>query len=52
MKTAYLITKQDGSTVLLFDAARANGLARHYGWTVKVLSAAQATARIRSTLKG
>lgn len=44
MKTGYLITKTDGSTMLLFDYARAHGIAGHYGWTVRELSPVLAAA--------
>lgn len=50
MKTGYLLTKSDGSTVLLFDRNRAMGLAGHYGWTVRELTPSQAAAHIRATL--
>jgi len=51
MKTAYLITKTSGDTVLLFDRARAHGIAGHYGWTVRQLSAVETKGRIRAALK-
>jgi hypothetical protein len=50
MKPAYLLTKQDGSTVLLFSRERAHGLAGHYGWSVRFLTWQQAQAHIRATL--
>ncbi len=50
MKTGYLITKQDGSTVLLFNRDRAHGLAAHFGWSVKELSPAEASAHIRAAI--
>ena len=49
MKTAYLITKTDGATILLFE--RAHGIAGHFGWTVKQLTEAEAKAHIQETLK-
>lgn len=50
MKPAYLLTKPDGSTVLLFNRERAHGLAGHYGWSVRFLTASEARAHIRATL--
>jgi len=50
MKTSFLITKTDGSTALLFDRKRAHGLAGHYGWTVRQLTAAETKAHIQATL--
>jgi hypothetical protein len=50
MKPAYLLTKPDGSTVLLFSRDRAHGLAGHYGWTVRFLTALEARAHIRNAL--
>lgn len=50
MKTAYLLTKPDGSTVLLFNLGRARGLAVHFGWTMRPLSPIEARAHIRSAL--
>ena len=50
MKPGYLLTKADGSTVLLFDGKRAHGLAGHYGWTIKELSAVEAARFLRDEL--
>jgi len=50
MKPAYLLTKQDGSTVLLFNRERAHGLAGHFGWSIRLLTASETQAHIRAAL--
>lgn len=51
MKAGYLIKMTDGSEALLFDRARAHGLAGHHGWTVKNLTIEQTRAHILKIAK-
>lgn len=51
MNPAYLLTKPDGSTVLLFSATRARGLAAHFGWALVALTAEQGRQHILAALK-
>ncbi len=51
VKTGYLVTKSDGSTALLFDKARAHGIAGHHGWTVKALTESETREHVKNTLK-
>ncbi len=50
MRPGFLLTKADGSTVLLFNRDRAHGLAAHFGWSVKELSPAEAAAHNRKAI--